>query len=88
MAHVHGPNFLSYILSAGLKKLPIIGIYISPKDDAAIEELVIALNQFPGQQLLVLGNLIIDLNNTQWPQDIAIASILNAPGLEDMIPHF
>ena len=84
----HGPNVLSCILVSGTQRTPLIGAYLSPKHLNDVPFLVEALERFPNQSPLVLGDLKVDLKKTHSNRVNQVSSTLAAYGLEDILYHF
>lgn len=73
---------------AGDKRIPIVGIYLPPSSLDSLPELEAALDRFPGQQPVVLGDLNVDLMKPTDPRSHDVAAVLASYGMEDMLPHF
>ena len=84
----HGPNVLSCILVSGTQRTPLIGVYLSPKHLNDVPFLVEALERFPNQSPLVLGDLNVDLKKPHLNRVNQVSSTLAAYGLEDILYHF
>jgi hypothetical protein len=85
----HGPNVISCILVTGTHRYPIIGAYIPPRDTTTLTYISDASNRFPGQQIILMGDLNIDLRSpTPDNRDAEIMAMLSSLGLEDLSKHF
>ena len=84
----HGPNVMSGIIVIGDCRTPVIGAYIPPSDLSSVPYITTALERFPNQTPLLLGDLNADIHNNTRPRDATISDLLAHHGLEDMLPHF
>ena len=84
----HGPNVLSCIFVHGTQRIPLIGAYIPPSDLATLPFLTEALQRFPNDTPIVLGDLNANINQPLGARNHEIAGLVSAYGLEDMLPHF
>jgi exonuclease III len=57
----HGPNVISCIITTGLRQYPVIGAYIPPGDTTTLAFISEASNRFPGQPILLMGDINVDL---------------------------
>ena len=84
----HGPNIISCILVSGDQRTPLIGVYLPPSHLNDLPHLTTALERFPNQPPIVLGDLNVDLRRPQSNRTQAVAATLATYGLEDMLYHF
>jgi exonuclease III len=85
----HGPNVISCIITTGLRQYPVIGAYIPPGDTTTLAFISEASNRFPGQPILLMGDINVDLRtNAPSTRDTEIMAFLATLGLEDMAMHF
>ena len=85
----HGPNVLSCLLVTGSTSIPLVGAYLPPSHLDDLPHLENALNRFRHRtNYLLLGDLNADITQMDSPRNQAIASILTAFGLEDMLLNF
>jgi hypothetical protein len=85
----HGPNVISFIITTGKRQYRIIGAYIPPTDTTTLFYISEACNRFPGQPIILMGDINTDLRshtpNNRYTEIMALISTL---GLEDMSEHF
>jgi hypothetical protein len=85
----HGPNVISYIITTGQRKYPVIGAYIPPTDTTTLAFISEASNRFAGQPIILMGDINVDLRtNTPNNRDTEIMAFIATLGLEDMATHF
>jgi exonuclease III len=84
----HGPNILSCILVSGTQRTPLIEAYLPPSNLTDLPHLTTALDRFPNEAPLLLGDLNVDLLNLRPPRNQQVAEVITAYGLEDMLHHF
>jgi exonuclease III len=57
----HGPNIISCLLVTGNKSTPLIGAYLPPSHLDNLPHLMEALNRYPHQKPILMGDLNIDM---------------------------
>ena len=71
------------------KKFGIVGAYVPPKDYTTLLHIMEALGRFPWQRNVILvGNLNLDLDSVEPERDSEIAQLLAASRLHNMHHHF
>jgi exonuclease III len=84
----HRPCVVSCLLVSATRHTPLIGAYLPPGEQVDLEYLTKALERFPNQQPLILGDLNTDLEDPTRPRSIETNNLLSTYGLIDMIAQF
>jgi len=85
----HGPNVISCILVSADKRTPLIGAYLPPSHLNDLPYLTQALDRFPNQAPILLGDLNADIHNLAASQrNTQVDTLLGTYGLDDMLIHF
>ena len=85
----HGPNVISAEIVSGNKSYGIVGAYVPPKDSTTLVHIAAALDRFQRRKNVILvGDLNIDLHSPESERDMEIAQLLTDSGLCDMHYHF
>ena len=85
----HGPNVISAEIVSGNKRYGIVGAYVPPKDSTTSVHISAALDRFPRRRdLILVGDLNIDLDSPESERDMEIAQLLADFSLRDMHHHF
>ena len=89
-AVLHGPNVISAEIVSGNKRYGIVGAYIPPKDSTTSVHVTAALDRFASRrrQVILVGDLNINLDSPESERDVEIAQLLANAGLRDMHHHF
>ena len=87
---MHGPNVISAEIVSGNKRYGIVGAYIPPKDSTTSVHVTAALDRFASRrrQVILVGDLNINLDSPESERDVEIAQLLANAGLRDMHHHF
>ena len=84
-----GPNVMVWQVVTGETRWYIVGAYIAPADEGAMETVVKAIRRRPpGAELMVAGDLNADILAPEGRRAESIATDLATEGLEDMAQHF
>ena len=84
----HGPNVLSFLLIHGETRTPVIGAYLPPTNTDDLPHLEAALQRFPKDPPMLLGDLNFDFSKLHTACSQSIHGLLAAYGLEDMLSSF
>ena len=84
----HGPNVLSFLLINGETRTPVIGAYLPPNSTDDLPHLEAALQRYPNDSPLLLGDLNFDFSKLDTSRSHAIHGLVAAYGLEDMLSSF
>ena len=85
----YGPNVISFELVTGHRRWAVVGAYIPPADVTTLENITQAFEAFPhGRQLLLLGDLNVNLSSPRDKRGQTIATEVATLGLEDLLLHF
>ena len=83
------PNVLIFELVTAEVRWFVVGCYIPPSDDSALDDIRGAVQHAPeGCQLLVLGDLNVNLSAGQTERDAAVADFADGEDLVDLSRHF
>jgi exonuclease III len=85
---VHGSNVISFELVTGHRRTLVIGAYIPPGDENALEFIEQAAQRRPNLPVLLMGDLNVDLLNLRDTRDANIAAMIANLGLLDLLAHF
>ena len=85
-----GPNVLGFQVATGERRWYIVGAYVSPEDEEAMETVVAAIGMKPqGAELMVAGDFNADIMAPEGNRRAEnIATDFATAGLEDMAQHF
>jgi hypothetical protein len=84
----HGPNVISCIFVHGTQRSPLIGVYLPPSNLDDLPFLTTALDRFPNQTPILLGDLNVNLADPIGDRNQEVAALMAAYGLEDMLPNY
>ena len=85
----HHSNVISAEIVMGEQRCLLVGIYIPPDDLTTLEHVERTLHLYQHQgDLIVVGDLSVNLSTAEGMRDIAIATVLAVHGLLDMHQHF
>jgi hypothetical protein len=84
----HDPNVLSCILVSGVQRTPLISVYLPPSNLDDLPHLTTALDRFPNEAPILLGDLNVDLLNLRPHRNQQVAEVITTYGLDDMLNHF
>ena len=88
MTRFHGPNVVSCEVVRGTYRTPIIGAYLLPTTLDHLPDIEEALEQFRGQDPILMGDLNVDLDEAQNQCSQLVANMLLEFGLIDLMHHF
>jgi exonuclease III len=84
----HGSNVLSCILHTGRTRYPIIGVYLAPSHLDDLPHIQHALQCFPREKVILLGDFNTNLDDFTKPRTRQILQICAQYDLQDMLSHF
>jgi hypothetical protein len=76
------------LLVSTTQQTPLICVYLPPGDTTELEYLTEALNRFPNQQPIVIGDLSTDLEDLSQTRTMETNNLLASYGLINMIAQF
>ena len=84
----HGPNVVSCVVVSGSKRMPMIGVYLPPSTLDHLPDLEEAINRFPQQDPIIMGDLNADIHDLSTNRSQQVAAFLATFGLLDVLTHF
>ena len=80
---------MSAMIVSGNSRYGIVGVYVPPNDTTTSIHITAVLGRFSGQRNIILvGDLNLNLDSIETDQDMEIANVLADSGLLDMHHHF
>ena len=86
--HFHRPTIISCEVVICTYQTPIIGKYLLTTTLAHLPNLEEDLERFRGQDLILMGNLNVDLDEAQKPRSQIVAIMLTEFGIVNLMHHF
>jgi hypothetical protein len=84
----HGPNVISCYIQSGDQHTPLIGVYLPPSHLNNLPYLIDALDRFPNESPILMGDLNVNLRNMTPDRTQQVSATLATNGLEDLLLHF